>query len=48
MVAIRNHLRARHQLGAGTMYAVPYWKAGAHEEAYHQERHRTMDELEAM
>ncbi|MCG8423910.1 MAG: siderophore-interacting protein [Proteobacteria bacterium] len=47
VVAIRDYLRETHGLGRDSMYAVPYWKAGLHEDAYHQERHRVMDELEA-
>ncbi|WP_437321490.1 siderophore-interacting protein [Sorangium sp. So ce385] len=44
--AIRDHLRNERGLGRDAMYAVPYWKADRAEEAYHEERHRFMDELD--
>ncbi|WP_437760441.1 siderophore-interacting protein [Sorangium sp. So ce1389] len=44
--AIRDHLRSERGLRRDAMYAVPYWRASRSEEAYHEERHRFMDELD--
>ncbi|WP_437663841.1 siderophore-interacting protein [Sorangium sp. So ce1182] len=44
--ALRDHLRGERGLGRDAMYAVPYWRASRSEEAYHEERHRFMDELD--
>lgn len=44
VVAIRDMLRAERGLDRASLYAVPFWKAGLDEEAYHDERHRVMDE----
>lgn len=47
VLAIRDYLRTERGLGRDAMYAIPYWKAALSEEAYHEERHRVMDELDA-
>lgn len=47
VVAIRNHLLNERGVPRSALYAVPYWKDRFTEEAYHAERHRIMDELEA-
>ncbi|WP_437517318.1 siderophore-interacting protein [Sorangium sp. So ce1099] len=44
--ALRDHLRSERGLGRDAIYAVPYWRASRSEEAYHEERHRFMDELD--
>lgn len=44
--AIRNYLRKERGLARQDVYAVPYWRAGLSEEAYHDERHRVMDDEE--
>lgn len=44
VVAIRAHLRDQRRLTRAQIDAVPYWKMGANEEAYHDERHRVMDD----
>lgn len=46
VVAIRHHLLHERKLPRTALYAVPYWKEQYSEEAYHQERHRIMDELD--
>lgn len=45
VVALRCLFMQRYQLRKSALYAVPYWKKGQDEEAYHQERHRVMDEI---
>ncbi|MCW7539442.1 siderophore-interacting protein [Aquabacterium sp. A7-Y] len=45
VVAIRDHLLVERGVARGDMYAVPYWKDRHTEEAYHEERHRLMDEV---
>ncbi|MDW5418172.1 siderophore-interacting protein [Iodobacter sp. CM08] len=45
VVSIRNYLRLEKKLAVSHCYAVPYWKNLHSEEAYHEERHRTMDEV---
>ena len=47
VVAIRDHLLNERGVPRAALYAVPYWKDRFTEEAYHAERHRIMDELEA-
>jgi NADPH-dependent ferric siderophore reductase len=47
IVAIRDWLMNEKGLPRNSFYAVPYWKDLQDEEAYHQERHRIMDEFEA-
>lgn len=46
VVAIRQYARVERELERRQVDAVPYWKAGENEEAYHDERHRVMDEDE--
>ena len=46
VVAIRDHVLYERKLPRSALYAVPYWKDQYSEEAYHQERHRIMDELD--
>lgn len=41
--AIRSLLLTQRGLERSAVHAVPYWKAGMAEEAYHDERHRIMD-----
>ena len=40
---IRHYARVERGLDRSAVDAVPYWKAGQDEEAYHAERHRVMD-----
>ena len=44
VVSLRHTLRQKFQVNKANLYAVPYWKMGQTEEAYHQERHQVMDE----
>lgn len=44
IVALRNWLRQECGVDKSHLYAVPYWKRQADEEAYHRERHQVMDE----
>jgi len=46
VVALRDDLLQR-GVPRAMLYAVPYWKDAHTEEAYHQERHRIMDELDS-
>lgn len=46
VAAVRHYARVERGLERGQVEAVPYWKAGVGEEAYHDERHRVMDEDE--
>ena len=43
VVALRSFFREVKGLDKSHVYAVPFWKAGLNEEAYHQERHAVMD-----
>lgn len=43
VVAIKKHLKAQYKPRLASLYAIPYWKNGETEEAYHEERHRIMD-----
>lgn len=43
VVAIKRHLKAHYKPRLTSLYAIPYWKNGETEEAYHEERHRIMD-----
>ncbi|WKB55529.1 siderophore-interacting protein [Eleftheria terrae] len=45
VVAIRDHLLRERGVARADLYAVPYWKDRHTEEAYHEERHRLMDEV---
>ncbi|MDO6424354.1 siderophore-interacting protein [Saccharophagus degradans] len=44
-VALRDVLRERLGLTKKNCYAVPYWRRGQNEEAYHQQRHAIMDQV---
>ena len=44
VVAIRDYLRDNYGMTKRNLYAVPYWQDGSTEEAYHDERHRIMDQ----
>lgn len=44
VINCRKYLVDTFQLTKKELYAVPYWKRGNTEEAYHEERHRIMDE----
>ena len=44
IVALRSWLRQDLKVAKEHLYAVPYWKRQADEEAYHHERHQVMDE----
>lgn len=41
----RDYLCEEFSLDKRSMYATPYWRYGQNEEAYHQERHRIMDQV---
>lgn len=43
VIACRKVLKDEYQLSRKSMYAIPYWKRGKDEEAYHAERHEVMD-----
>lgn len=43
VVAIKKHLKQNYRARLANLYAIPYWKNGETEEAYHDERHRIMD-----
>lgn len=45
VLRIRNHLKQQYGLTKKRMYAIPYWRYGQDEEAYHQTRHDIMDEV---
>lgn len=45
VIALRDFVRYDKQVPIDLIYAVPYWKDRYTEEAYHQERHRIMDEM---
>jgi NADPH-dependent ferric siderophore reductase len=45
VVQIRKYLRINKKLNVSHCYIVPYWKYQHSEEAYHDERHRIMDEV---
>jgi NADPH-dependent ferric siderophore reductase len=44
VLAIRDYLRAELGLTRKSMYAIPYWRRRQNEEAFHEDRHRIMDE----
>lgn len=44
VIACRKALKDEYKLSRKRMYAIPYWKQGKDEEAYHEERHEVMDE----
>lgn len=43
-LALRDFLRERLHLKKSALYAIPYWRKGQDEEAYHQQRHTVMDQ----
>ena len=43
VIACRKLLKDEYKLPRKSMYAIPYWKRGKDEEAYHAERHDVMD-----
>jgi NADPH-dependent ferric siderophore reductase len=45
VIRIRKYLRLDKKLSPADCYAVPYWKKQHSEEAYHDERHRVLDEV---
>jgi len=42
VINCRKYLAQQYGLNKKTMYAIPYWKRGNTEEAYHEERHLIM------
>ncbi len=44
VIACRKTLKDEYKLSRKNIYAIPYWKRGKDEEAYHEERHEVMDE----
>lgn len=44
VIHCRKYLMTTFGLKKKSLYAIPYWKRGNTEEAYHEERHRVMDE----
>ncbi len=44
VIHCRKYLADKFNLNKQSLYAIPYWKRGNTEEAYHEERHRIMDE----
>ncbi|EOC7931793.1 siderophore-interacting protein [Vibrio cholerae] len=44
VIACRKILRNEYRITRDKIYAIPYWKRGKNEEAYHEERHVVMDE----
>lgn len=43
-LALRDYLREQFNLKKSSLYAIPYWRKGQDEEAYHQQRHTVMDQ----
>lgn len=43
VVPLRNHVRRNMEVDRTAIYAVPYWRDGKDEDAYHQNRHTVMD-----
>ncbi|PSV46113.1 siderophore-interacting protein [Photobacterium indicum] len=43
VVPLRNHVRRNMDVARTDIYAVPYWRNGKDEDAYHQNRHTVMD-----
>jgi NADPH-dependent ferric siderophore reductase len=41
--AVRSYLRHECHLPRQQIHSIPYWKVGQDEDAYHDERHKTMD-----
>lgn len=46
VIGVRSHLKDRFGMTAKRMYAVPFWKRGRDEDAYHEERHDVMHQFE--
>ncbi|WP_263078087.1 siderophore-interacting protein [Endozoicomonas sp. Mp262] len=46
VLSIRKYLRTELKLERHQFYAVPYWRSCFTEEAYHQERHEIMDNID--
>ncbi|MEJ2764335.1 siderophore-interacting protein [Photobacterium sp. MCCC 1A19761] len=44
VVGLRKHVRRHLDVDRKLVYAVPYWRYGKDEEAYHQQRHAVMDD----
>ncbi|ARZ01270.1 NADPH-dependent ferric siderophore reductase [Yersinia ruckeri] len=47
VVLLRRYLRREKGCEREQLYAVPYWREGMNEEAYHQKRHDVMDNLDS-
>ena len=43
VVPLRRHVRRALDAERQRVYAVPYWRSGKDEDAYHQDRHAVMD-----
>lgn len=43
VLPLRRHVRGTLEVDRQAIYAVPYWRRGKSEEAYHQARHEVMD-----
>ncbi|PJG57853.1 siderophore-interacting protein [Aeromonas cavernicola] len=43
VLPLRRYLRSTLEVDRQSLYAVPYWRRGKSEEAYHQTRHEVMD-----
>ncbi|MGL5812370.1 siderophore-interacting protein [Aeromonas sp.] len=43
VVPLRRHVRRTLEVDRQRVYAVPYWRSGKDEDAYHQDRHAVMD-----
>ena len=43
VVPLRRHVRRTLDAERQRVYAVPYWRSGKDEDAYHQDRHAVMD-----
>lgn len=43
VVPLRRHVRRTLDVDRQRVYAVPYWRSGKDEDAYHQDRHTVMD-----
>lgn len=45
VLTVRDYLKTDFKRTKQSLYAVPYWRQGEDEEAYHQARHKIMDEV---
>ena len=43
VLPLRRYFRSVLEVARQSLYAVPYWRRGKSEEAYHQARHDVMD-----